>query len=145
MDLSLIIAIASLFFALYVYLRSDKKIKEQQKLINNYELESRKRHVDEKKKAKVRGAIIKEVPARGSLVITNNGKSTAYDIDIALMNELRGIFGFNLKPHEKLNESEFYKMDFLLAEGHSDSIKIKITWRDSFSKTNEYTQILQIT
>lgn len=138
--ISLIIAIASLGFGIFVYRTHDKIIKEQQEQINKYELEDRETQLEEKKKAKLRGRIEMSV----GLIITNEGIATAYDINVTLPQDLKGVYTYKHSPFERLNHDEYYEIPFHLAEGHSETLSLKITWRDEFSNINEYVQVLQI-
>ena len=69
---SLIIAIVSLLFGVYTYFRHDKKLKEQQHIINEYKITKLKYEITEAKKAMVRASVINvsgTCPWTGTLVI----------------------------------------------------------------------------
>ena len=80
---SLIIAIVSLLFGVYTYFRHDKKLKEQQHIINEYQITKLKYEITEAKKAMVRASVINvsgTCPWTGTLVIKNYGKAIAHNI-----------------------------------------------------------------
>ncbi len=82
---SLIVGICALLFAIGVYIIHDRKLKQQQKILNEYQLKVLEQNIAEQKKAEVRAAIINKQcdhsgNRSGTLVIKNYGKSTAYNV-----------------------------------------------------------------
>lgn len=90
---SLTISVLALVFGVYTYFAHDKKLKEQQALLNDLNIEKLKKESREQTKADVRVSLtIDKEPNNfsmrnfyvtlGTIKITNFGKATAYNIRI---------------------------------------------------------------
>lgn len=90
---SLTISVLALVFGVYTYFAHDKKLKEQQALLNDLNIEKLKKESREQTKADVRVSLtIDKEPnnfsmrnfyeTSGTIKITNFGKATAYNIRI---------------------------------------------------------------
>lgn len=144
---SFIISILAIFGTLYTYIRHDKKIKEQERILNEYQIEKIQAEKDESKKALIKGNVLKSEKGRRTLKVFNAGKAIAYNINLEILNnniDEKGIIGFDFKPYEMMNPQDSTETSFFLSEGHTPTIKVKFTWKDEYQDNNEFIQVLSI-
>jgi hypothetical protein len=141
---SLMLSVLAILGSIFTYFYHDRKIKMQEKRLNDYQLKKYELEDVENQKAQIKGNLIKTTEANRSLIIFNAGKSTAHNIRLELLSELQGIIGFEFKPFEMLNPQEKTETKFFLATGHAKTIKVKYVWDDNFKKNNEFTQVITI-
>ena len=144
---SLIISILAIIGTLYTYIRHDKKIKEQERILNEYQIEKIKAEKDESKKALIKGNIVKYEKGKRVLKVFNAGKAAAYNINLEILNdniEEKGIVGFHFEPYEMMNPHDSTETYFFLCEGHTPTLKAKFTWKDEFQDNNEFVQVLSL-
>ena len=93
MDWSLLLSVLALIASVFTYFKHDKKLKEQQALLNDLNIEKLKKESREQTKADVRVSLtIDKEPnnfsmrnfyeTSGTIKITNFGKATAHNIRI---------------------------------------------------------------
>ncbi len=141
--ISLTLSILAIAGSAFTYFYHDRKIKNQEKKINDYQLKKFESEDIENKKAQIKGNIITN-NGHGILKIFNAGKSTARNIRLELLCEPKGIIGLKFDPFEMLNPQESTEVRFGLAEGHVPRLKVKYIWNDNYKEDNEFTQILTI-
>lgn len=116
--ISLIVSICALAISAISFIRYDRKIKKQNWLINQYQIQQ----IEEKKcaqnSAKISGSIIKGKMGMRTLVITNTGLAPARNINITDIRDFKGIIqtGGLCFPYMLLNPREQIEVTFLLAE-----------------------------
>ncbi|GAT64058.1 hypothetical protein [Paludibacter jiangxiensis] len=140
---SLILPILAILVPIYIYVRHDRKIKNQEKKLNDYQLKKFELEDIENKKAQIKGNIITN-GGRGVLKVFNTGKSTAHNIRLELLSKPEGIIGLEFDPFAMLNSQESTETSFFLAEGHTSTLKVKYTWNNSYKEDNEFIQVLTI-
>lgn len=134
---SLIVGICALLFSIGVYIIHDRKFKQQQKVLNEYQLKV----LEQNKKAEVRASIINKQcdhsgNRSGALVIKNYGKATAYNVRVRIEHELYTGFSVvkhcyqQLLPQEKKETDVRYRWD---TEG-----PVVVTWDDEYGKNRTY-------
>ena len=74
---SLVISVLALIASVFTYLRHDKKLKEQERRINEYQLKQIEKEDLESKKAAIRGNIVKGLKGGRTLKVYNSGRATA--------------------------------------------------------------------
>lgn len=143
--MAILIAIFSLFLSAYTFLVHDRKLKLQQKQLNDFQLVSLRTQEEEGKKALIRAEV--GIKGRGNRVvhICNIGKAKATNLCVELANEddvyatrpdLPWDIG-DLLPHA---HREIY---LLLSEG-DDEATFKFTWDDEYRKGNTEQQTITI-
>ena len=146
--ISLIISLAALFFSIYTYLKYDKPLKDQQKLLNQYNLlkiikEERVNEV-QKKKAMICGEV-QTNSGSYKLRVTNKGQCRARRIRIEGLT-VKGIEVTNkfIIPYPELCSSEHFTIPFIKYMDAPDILHIKFIWNDDFEYNNENYQTLQL-
>ena len=142
--IGIIISFLALLFSGFTYFVHDKKIKQQSRLINQYQLETILREKEERKKAIIEADVIKELKGNRKIKVYNKGKSIARNVNV-IIPESEGYHVFinpspmDLRPHGY--------MDITLGaflENCPDTIEITFTWTDDFSDKNTDKQTIQL-
>jgi len=130
-----VVGICALLFSVGLYIVHDRKLKQQQKVLNEYQLKV----VEQNKKAEVRVAIINKQSDRlgnksGTLVIKNYGKATAYNVRIEqeLYTEFSVVKHYyqQILPQEKNETDVKYQWD--------TDRPVVVTWDDESGKNRTY-------
>lgn len=143
--LSLIISIAAILWSLVTYFVHDRKIKQQEARINEYQLEKIKNEEEENKKALICGNIVKGSNGLRILKIYNKGKAIARNVDIQLSDpEAINIYSNKVLPYEFMHPQDSLDFRFYIVKIPETTVKITFTWDDDFKSENERTQILPL-
>lgn len=142
---SLIISVLALIASVFTYLRHDKKLKEQERKINEYQLKQIEKEDLESKKAAIRGNIVKGLKGERTLKIFNSGRATARNIRIDGL-DVDGVFYMpqDLFPYELMNPQDYAELTLHLTYGCPSTIKLKYIWDDEYGDNNEFEQVLTI-
>lgn len=147
MDLwSLVISILALMASCFTYFKHDRKLKEQERKINEYQLKQIEVEVEESRKAVVRGNIVKGLKGNARILkVYNNGRTTARNIRVEGLN-VNGIVhrGEDLFPYEFMNPQDNAELAIYLVVGHPHTIKLKYIWDDESGTNNEFDQVLTL-
>ena len=138
------LSILAILSSIYVYCKHDRRLKKQEELINNFEIEKRRLEENEKKKAHIKGNIVTHSKGLRKFVIFNAGKATAYNIRTEILSDMNGIFYDEIKPFEMLNPQYSFDNILHLAYGHLPTLKVKYIWDDEFEKNREFLQVLDL-
>lgn len=142
---SLIISVLALIASVFTYLRHDKKLKEQERRINEYQLKQIEKEDLESKKAAIRGNIVKGLKGGRTLKVYNSGRATARNIRIEGL-DVNGLIhrADKLFPYELMNPQDYTELTMHLTYGCPSTIKLKYIWDDEFGDNNEFEQVLTI-
>lgn len=142
---SIIISILALVASVYTYFSHDRKIKKQEVVLNEYQLNKYKEEEIENKKAQVRGNIIKCDKGKRVLKIYNRGKVAANNIRIEGIDEkYMSIYGMELLPYESLDPQDHFDMSIFVSVSSPKTLKLKYLWDDETQNNNEFTQVLSL-
>lgn len=142
---SLIISVLALIASVFTYLRHDKKLKEQERRINEYQLKQIEKEDLESKKAAIRGNIVKGLKGGRTLKVYNSGRATARNIRVEGL-DVNGIFCMrrDIFPYELMNPQDYTELTMYLTCGCPSTIKLKYIWDDEHGDNNEFEQVLTI-
>lgn len=144
--LGLIISILALAASIFTYLKHDKKLKDQERIINEYHLRQIEKEDLESKQAAIRGTIVKGLKSGNrTLKVYNSGRALARNIRIEGL-DVAGMFhqANTLFPYELMNPQDYTEVFILLANGYPSTIKLKYIWDDESGKDNEFEQVLTV-
>lgn len=142
---ALVISAVTMFGGVCGYLRHDRKLKEQERRINEYQLKQIEKEDIESKKAAIRGIIIKEPKGRRTLKIKNSGRATARNIRVEGLNvEGVRLLRKDIFPYELMTPQDYAELLILLTCNCPSTIKLKYIWDDEFGDNNEFEQVLTI-
>ena len=142
---SLIISVLALIASVFTYLRHDKKLKEQERRINEYQLKQIEKEDLESNQAAIRGNIVKGLKGGRTLKVYNSGRATARNIRVEGL-DVNGLIhrADELFPYELMNPQDYTEATIHLAVGCPSTIKLKYIWDDEFGDNNEFEQVLTI-
>lgn len=137
------ISIFSVLFTVIIYIVHDGKIKKQEKIINDYQIQQHEKEKLEMKKARIE-AVMEIGPGLDRLLrIYNRGYVIARNVVVAIpdncgLNVEENPFPINIKP----NASIAIRC-MSLTRGELGMVEIVFEWGDEFSDSNSETQIIQ--
>lgn len=140
--LSLIISIAAILWSLITYFVHDRKIKQQEARINEYQLEKIKNEEEENKKALIRGDVLRKDKGLHMLKISNQGKAIAKNVNMKISDPQVIEIYDNKMPCEFMHPQDCIELRFYIVKTPVTTVKITFTWDDDFKSGNERTQIL---
>ncbi|MBN2891094.1 MAG: hypothetical protein JXL97_04435 [Bacteroidales bacterium] len=142
--IGIILSILALSLSIFTYFKHDKKIKQQSRLLNEYNLEKIVKEKEEEKKAKIEAFVVKENKGTRTVKIYNKGKSLAKNVNVKIP-EHDGYHVFtnpcpiDIRPQNSIE----IKLGALI-ENHPDKIKIDFEWSDEYKEENRESQMIQI-
>lgn len=145
MDWSLLLSILALIASVFTYFKHDKKLKEQERKINEYQLKQIEKEDLESKKAAIRGNIVKGLKGGRTLKVYNSGRAAAHNIKVEGL-DVNGVLYLpqDLFPYELMNPQDYAELTLHLTCGCPSTIKLKYIWDDEFGDNNEFEQVLTI-
>ena len=141
----LIISILALVASAFTYFKHDKKLKEQERKINEYQLKQIEKEDLESKKAAIRGNIVKGLKGKRTLKVYNSGRAIARNIRIEGL-DVEGLFhrADEVFPYELMNPQDYTEVNIMLFNNCAPTIKLKYIWDDESGKNNEFEQVLTL-
>lgn len=141
----LIISILALLASAFTYFKHDKKLKEQERKINEYQLKQIEKEDLESKKAAIRGNIVKGIKGKRTLKVYNSGRAIARNIRIEGL-DVEGLFhrADEVFPYELMNPQDYTEVNIMLFNNCAPTIKLKYIWDDESGKNNEFEQVLTL-
>lgn len=145
MDWSLLLSILALIASVFTYFKHDKKLKEQERKINEYQLKQIEKEDLESKKAAIRGNIVKGLKGGRTLKVYNSGRAAAHNIKVEGL-DVNGVFYLpqDLFPYELMNPQDYAELTLHLTCGCPSTIKLKYVWDDESGKDIEFEQLLTL-
>lgn len=141
----LIISILALLASAFTYFKHDKKLKEQERKINEYQLKQIEKEDLESKKAAIRGNIVKGLKGKRTLKVYNSGRAIARNIRVEGL-DVEGLFhrADEVFPYELMNPQDYTEVNIMLFNNCAPTIKLKYIWDDESGKNNEFEQVLTL-
>lgn len=124
--------------SIFVYFHSDRKLKAQQKVLNELQPELLSEERADKKKAHLNVTCQKRGPGSYDLVIANSGKSTANNVSIKILTPIFGITPGNDAQDYQSIAPQGVRRNIRLHKTTSDpdEFEIEISWDDEFKINN---------
>lgn len=143
--ISLILSGLALLGTVITYFSHDRKLKKQEELLNKISLLEAQEREENRKKARINGALLYHGKGNNELVITNSGEAEARNVKIHVLdNSDDGCSWLNESMTiRQLTPGNSYKFRFFTVEGASDEMHLQYKWEDDFSIENEYCEYLQ--
>ena len=135
MDLiSLTVAIATLIFSLYVFFAHNRKLNDQQKLLNELALQKAAQEEAASKKASIFLSYVKKGTS-DRLVVTNKGQATAFDVRLSSEVENDPLKMINLPPQwDSIKPGQEFSHPIPLGSGVAMRVTYDITWHDELGE-----------
>lgn len=129
---------------IWAYLRHDRKIKCQEKVLNELQIRQLTKTEEEGKKAEIKCNFIPNKNG-GHIRFVNAGKSDARNVHVEIItpkDELEGLIIDKWEDYELINPQSYREELVGLCIGSPDYIKLKVIWEDDYSK--DRTAILSV-
>ncbi|MFZ4862969.1 hypothetical protein ACL9RF_12385 [Sphingobacterium sp. Mn56C] len=143
-DFSLILSIIAILGSIYTYIIHDRKIKAQEKLINDYKIAKIKEEKIEKTQAVICASIIKGIRGKRTLKVYNKGKATAHNIRLIIKNEPDYLYSYNPFPCAFIHEKDHVDLNLSMHNGSPDNLEIELIWDDEYGTDNKHQQIIHL-
>jgi hypothetical protein len=140
----LLISILAILFTAYTYLIHDRKIKKQEKLLNEYQIKKIESEEIESLKANVEAHIYEEKQGKNVIKVYNKGKATARHLNVNIPDSNNYIkVGTNPCPID-LKPLQGIEFTILLSTNYPDKLTITYEWGDGINENNIESQDLQL-
>ena len=138
-----ILSLFALGFSLFTYWLHERKIKNQEEKVNQYELEKFESEKIEIKKAIVEANVISGPNGKRTIKVYNKGKATAKDVIVTIPEDEKLTITSNPFPID-IKPQHGFDINLFLSIGFDEKIVIKFEWKDDFQEKNYETQMLQL-
>lgn len=147
--LSLIVGLCALLFAIGVYVVHDRKLKQQQKILNEYQLKVLTQNIAELQKAVIRVSIKDKQQNSsgnwtGTLVIANYGKAPAYNVRFGPLRRSFSNFDLESKYYPQLLPQESQETYLSWRWDNCGSKETQVTWDDDSGKNRTHSCTLTL-
>ncbi|MCG8411161.1 MAG: hypothetical protein MI739_07750 [Bacteroidales bacterium] len=139
----LIISIVAILFSLITYFVNDNKIKRQERLLNEYQLNKIAKEKEESKKAIIEANVTNYKKEDKLIRVYNKGKCTARDVEVFIP-ETQSVQVKKTPCPIDIISKDGIDIELILLGGHPNKIEISFTWKDDFKEDNEVTQMIQL-
>lgn len=143
--ISTVVAGLALVLSLLTYFKHDRKLKKQEKLLNDYNLRVMEQSEAENKKAVIRARVVKPSSGNRTLYICNTGKVKARNLTVDLPNhdEILVSNPEFPKTFKELLPDASREFHLILLQG-DEELTITYAWEDDFSKDNKESQTIDL-
>src|SRR5690606_19689396 len=121
----------------------DRRIKAQEKKLNDFQLKRFDDEEMENKKAELRANMYSNGKSR-KLKVYNKGRACARNIDIKLEDDHPFLISNNPFPIEYMHPQDYNELTVHLTTGIKNKIEIIISWDDDFATSRRHKQIVQL-
>lgn len=139
----IIISVFAVGFSIYTYRKHDRKIKEQNKLINDFTLEKLTKEKELEKKAIVEANVIKYDKGKRVIKVYNRGKATAKNVRVTFDEDPNLLISEYPSPIDILPQHSI-DIRTTVFSGSPNTAKITFEWEDGVKLDNKYTQTIQL-
>lgn len=139
----IVISLLALSLSLFTYFKHDLKIKKQDALLKEYQIEKIREEKEQEQKAIIEANVVSDNRGKRIIKVYNKGKSLAKDVNV-LIPESEGFTmisnpcPIDIKPHNGI------EITLIAFTNCPDKIKIDFEWTDNFKVKNTDSQMIQI-
>lgn len=142
---SLVISVIALLFSGFTFLFYDRKLKRQDARINEYQLRQLEVAEQNRKKAQIKGNIIKGQKGARIMKIYNSGFAPAHNIRIeGIDTDGIAIINKELFPYELMNPQDYTELNLFIIGRYNQKLKVKYIWDDESGNDNMLEQMLTL-
>ena len=143
-----VLSLLGIIGGLFLYFHHDRKIKEQEEKLNNYQIKKYQEEEDLKRQANINCNPIVIDGGHVKIRFYNSGQADALNvrIDIINKNSLKGIhFIQDWGPYDLISPKIGYREeDLFLYEGCTKELQLCLTWDDDFRNNRSNKQTIQL-
>ena len=143
-----VFAIGGIIGGLFMYFRHDRKIKQQEKLLNDLQIKQYKKEAEQERQAKVECNVIRHNKGCYRIIFYNSGLADAHNVQIEILNR-ESLKGVNIigdwGPYDLITPRNGRREEqIFLSEGHTKTLSLRITWDDDFDNNRSIIQSPQL-
>ena len=140
-----VVSLGALIFSAYTYSKHDKKIKAQEQIINDYQINKIKKEDEESRKANIKGNIYPGNKGKLILKVFNSGKAIARNIRVEGLDvDSLIVIGKELFPYELMNPQDDTELTLWITKDSPSTIRLRYIWDDDFGQNKEFEQVLTL-
>jgi hypothetical protein len=141
--IGIILSIMAIALSAYTYFNHDRKIKKQEKLLNDYQLAKVEKEKIELRRAMIDAKVLKKRDGLNGIIICNTGKSIARSVYVTIPEDelyevLNNPCPIDLRPQQSI------EITMALFNNFPDKIELKFEWKDEFKEVNIEMQPIQL-
>lgn len=141
--ISISLSFLALCLSLYTYFKHDAKLKKQNALINQLQLEKLNKEKENAKRAVVEANVINKEKGERLVKVYNKGKTTARNVIIKFPEEAKVFISDYPSPIDIRPQNSIEIVLHTFKES-PDVLKLDFEWNDDFKEKNVDSQIIQI-
>jgi hypothetical protein len=138
----IILSILALSLSVFTYFKHDIKIKQQEHLLNEYQLSKIQSEKVDLQKAIIEANVIQINDGKDKIKIFNKGKSLARNVNV-IIPDLEGFKVIHNPCPIDIKPQNGIEIVVLLFTSYPDKIKIEFEWDDDFKDKNKDHQYIQ--
>lgn len=143
-----VFATVGIIGGLFMYFRHDRKLKQQEILLQKLQIKQYKNEEDKERQAKVECNVINKGRGNYWIYFYNSGLADARNVRIDILNRdsLEGVIIYgDWGPYDLITPRNGRREErILLCEGHTRTLDLRITWDDDFGKDRTILQSPQL-
>lgn len=137
-----ILSVLGIVGGLWAYVRHDKKLKLQEKDINELQFRQLKRSEDKELQAEIKACLVPTAKSH-RIRFVNSGLSNALNVRVEILTPQEYLttvfYDKNWGPYAMINPQSYREERFGLCGGHPKELLIKVTWDDAFQNNRTST------
>jgi hypothetical protein len=141
--IGLLISIMAISLSLFTYFKHDKKIKEQSRILNEYNIGKINKERIEAKRAIIESFVIRGEGGSRTIKVYNKGKAVAGNVKINFPDS-DGFHVFNDPSPINIRPQNSVEIKIVTFSGGPDKIDLTYEWSDEFKENNKEVQTIQI-
>ncbi len=141
--IGLIISVTAILFSLFTYLKHDRKINEQSKILNEYNIERINKEFIEAKKSIIEAYVINGDKGERVIKIYNKGRAIAKNVNI-VMPESNGYKVYKNPCPIDIRPQNSIEIKLTRFSGGPGKIDLTFEWTDDYKENNLDKQTIQL-
>ena len=132
-----IMSVLGILGGLWAYFRHDRKIKSQEKMLNDLQIKQMKKELAKERMANMKARIISNYKGNAKIRFVNAGNVDAQNVRIEILSseeDMSGNIHSDFGTYNVISPQLYREERLFLCEGHSDIIDLKIIWDDDYQK-----------
>ncbi|GEO24034.1 hypothetical protein [Cyclobacterium qasimii] len=139
----IIVSMLSLGLSLYTYCKHDAKIKKQNTLINQFQLEKLRKETDSEKKAIIEANVVKREKGKRIVKVYNKGKAIAKNVVVTFPGA-PNVSIMDYPASIDIRAQNSIDIQINASKISPETLKINFEWEDDLSLNNKDSQIIQV-
>ncbi len=137
------ISIIALILSVFTYFKHDIKIKQQERLLNEYQLTKIENDKADSQKAIIEANVIQIKDGKDKIKVYNKGRSEARNVTVTIP-DIEGFRVIHNPCPIDIRPQNGIEIVVLLFTNYPDKLKIDVEWDDDFKDKNSDSQFIQL-